>query len=225
MKILVPLKVPFDQEMAKIGIRLAKAMGAELAFLNVCDTTPFKGHIKVSDKILEEIRGDGELVLMRAREMAEKEGARAISKIVEGKPYKEIQKAAKDADIIVMRIRRFSSDKSVGSVTKDLLDHCEKPIYVFKGEQTEFNKLLVTLDDSECSKEAFEFSLLLAKQLGTDNISTHFVARSTERIEAGKKVLKYAQERGEERGIKVDTHLDDGNPAKEITAMQVDKKQ
>jgi hypothetical protein len=32
MKILVPLKVPFEPEMAKVGMRLAKIMGQNSAF-------------------------------------------------------------------------------------------------------------------------------------------------------------------------------------------------
>jgi nucleotide-binding universal stress UspA family protein len=222
MKILVPLKVPFEPEMAEIGIRLAKTMGAELVFLNVVDTTPFKGHIKVSDKILKEIREDGEFITTKARDRAEKEGVRAISKIVEGHPDREILNVSEDADILVLNIRRFSGEGKVGSVTKDVLGQNIKPVYIFKGEPRELKKLLVTIDDSECAKEALEFSILLAKQFGLESICSYFIARSKDRIEAGEHALANAQERGEVHGVKVDTHLAEGNPSKEILKLSED---
>jgi nucleotide-binding universal stress UspA family protein len=219
MKILVPLKVPFDPEMAKIGMQLAKIMGAELTFLSVCDTTPFKGYIKVQDKVLDHIREDGEELLREAAELAKNEGVTVESTIVEGHPDREILKASEGADMLVLQISRFSGEGKVGSVTKELLEQSRTPIYVFKGEQREFNKLLVTLDDSECAKEALEFSLIFAKRLGLESIYSHFVARSSDRAEAGKTVLNEAQKRGEEHDIKVDAHLDEGDPAKEIIKL------
>ena len=219
MRILVPLKVPFDPEMAKIGTRLAKIIGAELEFLNVCDTTPFKSYIKVQDGVLEHIKEDGELLLREAVRVAEGEGVRANSTLVEGKPYDEILKAEENADMLVLKIRRFSGDKTVGSVTKGLLEECRKPIFVFKGKQREFKKVLLTIDESVCSREAMEFSLAFAKHLGLGSLSTLFVARSAEKMEAGKKVLEGAAERGAELGIEIDTHLEKGDPAKEILKL------
>lgn len=219
MKILAPLKVPLDPETAKISIRLAKIIGAELEFLNVVDTTPFKGHIKVQDEVLKHIREDGEDLLKRAVEMAENEGVKAKAKLVEGKPYDAILEEEQDADMLVLKIRRFSGAKTVGSVTKDMLEQCRKPIFIFKGEEREFKEILLAIDESVCSREAMNFSMSFAKYLGLKAISTIFVARSSEKMDIGKIVLNDAKERGEGLGIDVETHLEKGNPAKELLKL------
>ena len=222
MRILVPLKVPFEPEMAKIGIRLAEITGAELEFLNVCDTTPFKGYIKVQDRVLEHIKEDGDLLLKEAVDLAEREGIKAASTLVEGKPYDEILKAEESADMLVLKIRRFSGDKSVGSVTKNLLEGCRKPIFVFKGTQREFKKILITIDESKCSREAMKFSMAFTKHLGLGGLSTVYVARSPGKMEVGEYVLEGAKERAEKYGIKLDTHLKRGDPTKEILKLSED---
>jgi nucleotide-binding universal stress UspA family protein len=223
MKILVPLKVPFDPEMAKIGIRLAKITGAELTFLNVCDTTPFKGHIKVSDTILDQIKVDGGLMLTEAAGMAHKEGIEAVTKIAEGKPYDTILKEEENADMLVLRIRKFSGEKKVGSVTKELLESCRKPIYVFKGVQRDIKRILLAVDESECSQEAVKFSLALAKLLGIKNVSTIYVARSSDKLDTGNETLEKAKERGKTMEIELDSHLIKGDPAKRILDLSEDE--
>ena len=219
MKILVPLKVPFDKEMATIGIRLAKIMKAELEFLNVCDTTPFKGYLKVQDSVIDSIKEDGEALLKGAVSMAEAEGIKAISTLATGKPYDEILKAEEKADMLVLNIRKFSDESKVGTVTKELLESCRKPIYVFKGVQRDIKKILLAIDESECSQEAMKFSLAFAYYLGVTNVSTIYVARSSDKLDTGNETLEKAKDRGKTMEIELDSNLIKGDPAKKILEL------
>lgn len=219
MKILVPLKVLFVPEIAKTGLRLAKIMGAELSFLSVADTRPFGGYVKVQEEVTALIRKGGEEVLKKAMDLAEKEGVKAESAIVAGYPSDEILKASKGADIIVLGTRHFSSKGTIGTVTKNVLVNSTKPVLVVEGEQEKFDNVLVAIDGSEYSKKAFEYALDYAKILGLGSLSAIFVARSPDKVETGKEVLKEASEIAEKVNIKLETYLKEGDPAKEIIEL------
>lgn len=161
-----------------VGIRLAKTMGAELSFLNVADTRPFRGYIMVLEEAVDLFRKGGEGTLKEAVDLAEKEGVKAESAIVEGYPYEEILKASEGADMIVLGIRHFSSEETIGSVTKNVLVSSTKPTFVFEREQEKFDNVLVAIDGSEYSKKALEYSLDYAKILGLNSFSAIFVASS-----------------------------------------------
>ncbi|MEE8403052.1 MAG: universal stress protein [Candidatus Hydrothermarchaeaceae archaeon] len=223
MKILVPLKIPFAPEIAEGGVRLAKVMGAQLTFLNVADTRPFRGYIKVPEGVVEPLRREGEEILKEAVDLARKEGVKADSVIVEGCPYEEISKASKSADLAVLGVRRFSPEGTIGSVTKNVLVGSTTPIFVFKGRQEKFGDVLVAIDGSKYAEKAFEYALDYAKLMGLGSISAIFVARSPDKVEVGKGVLKEATKISKERGINLDTHLKEGDPAREILKFSDEK--
>jgi nucleotide-binding universal stress UspA family protein len=219
MKILVPLKAQLVPGMAMAGIRLAKTMGAELSFLNVADTRPFRGYIKVLEEAVDLFRKGGEEALKEAVELADKEGVKAESAIVEGYPCEEILKASKDADLTVLGIRHFSSEETIGSVTKNVLVSSTKPVFVVGDDQEEFDNVLVAIDGSKYSKKALEYALDYAKLLGLSGISAVFVASSPDRVGTGHEVLKEASEISEKSNVKLDTHLKEGDPASEIVEL------
>lgn len=219
MKILSPLKVPFDQETAEMSTQLAKITDAELEFLNVIDTTPFKGHIKVKERFLEFSREDAEILLEPAKNVAKDGGVVAKSTIVEGKPFDAILKAGENVDMLVLKIRRFSIYNSIGTITNKVLESCKKPVYVFKGGKREINKILLAIDESECSEEATKFSLTFSNYLGVKNVSAVYVARSDDKMKAGEETLEGVKKHGEDFGIEIETHLLRGDPTKEILGL------
>ena len=219
MKILVPLKVPLDHDLAKVGIRLAKDMEAELGFLNVADTRPVRGYIRFPEETIDLMKKDGKAILKGASDLAEKEGVEAETLIETGIPCEETLKKSEDVDIIVIGKRHFSSFGIIGSVTKNVIVNSKKSIFVFEREQEKFDKVLVAIDGSRYSKRVLEYALYYAELLGLKSISAIFVAKTSEDVEEGEKVLKEASKTCEQSNVELNTHLKEGDPATEILKM------
>jgi len=216
MKILVPLKEPFNPDVVKVGIRLTKILRTSLRFLNVTDTSPMRGYLQFPEEVVSQMKQGGKDTLKKAVDLATKEGIKATTSIVEGTPHEEILKTAKNFDMVVLGIRRFSPEGAIGNVTQKIIGRSLKPIYLVEKDTKKFSNILVGIDGSEYSKRALDYSFEFAKMVGISKIFTIFVARSPEEMKVGQGIMKDVQESGKKSGIKVDTFIKEGHPVKEI---------
>ena len=72
--------------------------------------------------------------------------------------------------------------------------------------------ILVALDDSDVSWNAFNYAVIMAKQIGVEKITAiHSEIGGTktkpEKIRDGKEILAEAEERGKNKGVQVQTHI------------------
>lgn len=72
--------------------------------------------------------------------------------------------------------------------------------------------ILVALDDSDVSWNAFTYAVIMAKQIGNDTITAIHSEpggdkTQPEDMRSGREILEEAKKRGKEAGIKVDTHI------------------
>ncbi|GGN00578.1 universal stress protein [Thermus composti] len=119
------------------GLRLAKALGAEVAFLYALE--PLGPRLLLGPEslpyhqaLLEDLRQEGIKALNRATRMAEEAGVAFEAHLVEGRAAEAILKEAERHDLIVMGTHgRTGLDRLLlGSVAQEVVRKSPKPVLV-----------------------------------------------------------------------------------------------
>ncbi len=138
-KILIPTDgSDTSEKAAEHGVRLAKAVGAEVLCLYVIDISAFTGI--PTEAIWENMRGlledEGKKAVDAIEAMAKKYNVKFDSMIKEGIPAEDIAKAAREkaVDVIVMGTAgRSGLDKFLlGSVTEKVMRTAPCPVLVIR---------------------------------------------------------------------------------------------
>ncbi len=127
-----------SEKAAEHGVKLAKAVGADVIYLYVIDISSFTGI--PTEAIWENMRGlledEGKSVLAKVEEIAKVNEVKAESLVKEGIPSEDISKTAeeKQVDVIVMGTAgRSGLDKFLlGSVTEKVIRIAPCPVLVIR---------------------------------------------------------------------------------------------
>jgi nucleotide-binding universal stress UspA family protein len=118
------------------AIYLAKLTGAELMILHVVETTFAWYTGSLYQQVVDQLRDFGNKVIERAVEMAEQEGAKARSMIVDGHSGTAIVRVAEreKTDVIVMGAlgRSMVEEALVGSISRHVVRQAPCPVLVVK---------------------------------------------------------------------------------------------
>lgn len=119
------------------GLRLAKALGAEVAFLYALEPLGPRlllgpESLSYHQALLEDLRQEGIKALNRATRMAEEAGVAFEAHLVEGRAAEAILKEAERHDLIVMGTHgRTGLDRLLlGSVAQEVVRKSPKPVLV-----------------------------------------------------------------------------------------------
>jgi len=128
---------PAAEAGVKEGLRLAKALGARVAFLYVLEPVGprlFLGPetLPYYQDLVEDMRKEGMAALDRATRMAEELGVGFEAHLLEGRAAEVILKEAAKHDLLVMATHgRSRLDAALlGSVTQEVVRRSPKPILV-----------------------------------------------------------------------------------------------
>lgn len=140
-RILIPTDgSELSAEAVRLGLQFAKEGGASVAFLNV--VTPF--HVFAANaEMLNDTRADyekhsrqhAERLLGECQQAARKAGVPSEGNFeINERPYEEIVKAARNADLVVMASHGRSGAKGLllGSQTHKTITHGETPVLVIR---------------------------------------------------------------------------------------------
>jgi len=138
-KILLPTDGSESAEKGvRHGVKLAKMHSAGVLGVHVIDTTllDYIKEPKTKEKVREMMRGEGEKMLFRLREIAKNEGVEVKAVLREGYPYREIVKLAdeENADLIAMSPASKSeiSKAVLGSVSDKVVSLANCSVIIVK---------------------------------------------------------------------------------------------
>jgi nucleotide-binding universal stress UspA family protein len=118
------------------AIYLAKLTGAELMILHVVETTFAWYTGSLYQQVVDQLRDFGNKAIERAVEMAEQEGVKARSMIVDGHSGTAIVRVAEreKTDVIVMGAlgRSMVEEALVGSISRHVVRQAPCPVLVVK---------------------------------------------------------------------------------------------
>ncbi|WP_337869003.1 universal stress protein [Meiothermus sp.] len=166
----------------RVGLELAARLGADAEILNVLEygEEPADPGLRTRLTMLRDIdRHHGKLALEQAAELARKLGVGCRTLQPTGLPEQVIVQKAPDFDLIVLGTHGRSGVKRwvMGSVAEAVLSRSPKPVLVvhesytppiLEPEAAPYQNLLIATDGSDCSQQATEYGLRLAKALGAE---------------------------------------------------------
>jgi nucleotide-binding universal stress UspA family protein len=138
-KILIPTDGSDYSIRASIyGLSVAKLLRAEIVVIYVVDTVVLDQVAKISkqEDLERELTRDGSRYIKYVLGLAEKEGVKASSLIVKGRPFEEIVHVTKDfgVDLIVMGTygHRGAERILIGSVAERVIEYASCPVLVVR---------------------------------------------------------------------------------------------
>lgn len=138
-KILVPVDGSENSVRAfERALALAKGTGAQVAIVLVIEAPPtvYVGSQKLLDQLLQNFRKESAKVLDRYEEVAEKQGLKIESAVMEGDPASHIMAFAEKGgfDMIVMGSRGLGKFKGIvlGSTSRKVLQNAKCPVLIVK---------------------------------------------------------------------------------------------
>ncbi len=123
---------------AEYAISIAKTHEAEIVVVSVVDEVVVEQLTKATgrESIEHELKVDAQNAVNYVVNLAEKQGIKATSLLVKGRPYEQIVHISKgvNADIIVMGTygRRGHERLLIGSVTERVIEYSHCPVLVVK---------------------------------------------------------------------------------------------
>jgi nucleotide-binding universal stress UspA family protein len=127
---------PVSAHAAEIGIRLARSLGAEVAFIHAIEPGLTYSPGITPRELVAEAEHDAKTVLASFRSLSQ--GLSTLEFVQIGKPAQEILNAAKTwpADLIVMGShgRHGISRALLGSVAEAVMRHAPCPVLVIRAE-------------------------------------------------------------------------------------------
>ena len=138
-KILIPTDGSDYSIRASIyGLSVAKLLRAEIVVIYVVDTVVLDQVAKISkqEDLERELTRDGSRYIKYVLGLAEKEGVKASSLIVKGRPFEEIVHVSRDfgVDLIVMGTygHRGAERILIGSVAERVIEYASCPVLVVR---------------------------------------------------------------------------------------------
>jgi nucleotide-binding universal stress UspA family protein len=138
-KILVPTDgSAYSNRAAEYAISMAKTHGAEIMITYVVDEVVIDQFSKPAEReaVEVELKSDGQHFIRYVLGLAEKEGVKATSMLVKGRPFEQIVNLAKsfNVDLIVMGTygRRGAERILIGSVAERVIEYSPCPVLVIK---------------------------------------------------------------------------------------------
>lgn len=141
-KILVPTEGSKRAEMAaEEAIELAEALGSEVHFLYVVDSSVTAGLPEDAawEQLEALLQDEGENVVSRLQDRAEESRVKTKGVVREGPPYREIVDYTEENDIdliVIATAARKGLDRLLmGSTTERVIRHTDRPVTVIRGEE------------------------------------------------------------------------------------------
>jgi nucleotide-binding universal stress UspA family protein len=138
-KILIPADgSDYSIRAADYGISIAKVHDAQITVVYVLDEVVIEKFSKVTERenIEKDLKADGQRYINYILRLAQKEGVKATSLIVKGRPFEQIVHLADDlsVDLIVMGTygRRGAERILIGSVAERVIEYAHCPVLVIK---------------------------------------------------------------------------------------------
>ena len=138
-KILIPIDgSDYSMRAAEYGISIAKMLDAQITVVYVIDQILLDQILKVTDSedVELELKKDGQQYINYVLGIAEKEGVKAASLLVKGRPFDQIVHLAKEQnmDLIVMGTYglRGAERILIGSVAERVIEYSPCPVLVVK---------------------------------------------------------------------------------------------
>jgi nucleotide-binding universal stress UspA family protein len=138
-KILVPTDgSAYSNRAAEYAIGIAKTHDAQVMITYVVDEVVIDQFSKPAERevVEAELKSDGQHFIHYALGLAEKEGIKATSMLVKGRPFEQIVNLAKsfNVDLIVMGTygRRGAERILIGSVAERVIEYSPCPVLVIK---------------------------------------------------------------------------------------------
>lgn len=138
-KILIPTDgSDYSVHAAEYGLSFAKQYNAQITIVYVIDEVVIDRftHVAEREDIEKELKRDGERYVNFLLGLAEKEGVKADSMIVKGRPFEQIVHLANGSkiDLIVMGTygRRGADRILLGSVSERVIEYAHCPVLVVK---------------------------------------------------------------------------------------------
>jgi len=138
-KILVPTDgSDYSIRAAEYAICIAKAQNAQLLLVYVVDELVVDQFPKVAerDSVENELKNDGQRFTHYIESLAEKEGVKASSLLLKGRPFEQIVNTTKsfNIDLVVMGTygHRGAERILIGSVAERVIEYAPCPVLVVK---------------------------------------------------------------------------------------------
>ena len=138
-KILVPTDgSDYSEHAAEYAISIAKVHNAQITVVYVLDEVVIDRFTKMTerDDIEKELKIDGQRYINYILGLAEKEGVKATSLIVKGRPFEQIVHLSNglNMDLIVMGTygRRGADRILIGGVAERVIEYSHCPVLVVK---------------------------------------------------------------------------------------------
>jgi nucleotide-binding universal stress UspA family protein len=138
-KILVPADgSDYSIHAAEYGISIAKTHEAQITVVYVLDEVVIDQFSKMAERevIERELKADGQRYINYILDLANKEGVKATSLIVKGRPFEQIVHLSNglEMDLIVMGTygRRGAERILIGSVAERVIEYSRCPVLVVK---------------------------------------------------------------------------------------------
>lgn len=183
-RILVATDGSVEAEFAlKKGIALAKAYDCSLGICYIIDYNHYSQARLHTTDLLQASKEKGEEIIAACREEAENAGLTDITVFLEnGSPRttipKEIAKKFK-ADLILCGASGIGTFERfiVGSVSAGIVRNAECDVWVVRNKRDieKYNNILIAVDDSEMSANAFRAGLAMAEEEEAKAVVTHVI--------------------------------------------------
>ncbi|MEM3731786.1 MAG: universal stress protein [Candidatus Bathyarchaeia archaeon] len=230
LKILVPIDGSTSSIMAEeTAAEIAKKMDATITVLNVAQELKVAYPIPkdVENEIFGRIEQESEKIVNDALALFREEGLKANSiKSKSSDPAENILELCNDYDLIVMGARgqREEDPYALGSVAKKVVRHTTCPTLIVK-KVTRLESLLICIDGSEHSLQAFKYAANLAQKFGSKitliNVQEPRIydyAPQTAK-DLGEKILLKALELAGIEKVEVDKKVEFGIPSEKIVKV------
>jgi len=138
-KILIPTDgSDYSIRAAEYGVSIAKVHDAQVTFVYVLDEVVIDKFSKMPERenVERDLRADGQRYINYVSGIATKEGVKATSVIVKGRPFEQIVHLANglNMDLVVMGTygRRGAERILIGSVAERVIEYAHCPVLVVK---------------------------------------------------------------------------------------------
>jgi len=137
--ILIPIDgSDYSMRAAEYGISIAKMLDAQIMVVYIMDQIVLDQISKVTDRedVERDLKKDGQQYINYVLSVAQKEGVKAASLLVKGRPFEQIVHLAKglSMDLIVMGTYglRGAERILIGSVAEKVIEYSPCPVIVVK---------------------------------------------------------------------------------------------
>ncbi len=217
----------------ELAVLLAKKFGSKVTVLHTIPRELIHSvshpSSNIPPSIAKELRASleqkGAYVIANAKAIFMEENIPVATKLIEyGDPAESILETCGDYDLVIMggRGEGDTEEFELGSVAKKIVRHSKCPVLLVK-KRSPISKLLVPVDGSDYAKKALNYAVELAEKYNAE-LTLLNVARGAPPVitqdtakSVGQSILDEERKFVEISGLKPETQVDYGSPAKVIT--------